>query len=41
LDFLRAARDVEAIDAEIARRTAELEQLRARRERLQPVGSGR
>ncbi|MFN9756947.1 MAG: TraB/GumN family protein [Planctomycetota bacterium] len=35
------ARDVEAIDAEIARRTAELEQLRARRERLQPVGSGR
>jgi len=35
------ARDVEALDAEIARRTAELEQLRARRERLQPVGSGR
>lgn len=35
------ARDQAALDAEIARRTDELEQLRARRERLQPVGSGR
>jgi len=35
------AREVESLDADIARRAAELEQLRARRERLQPVGSGR
>ena len=35
------ARDVEALDAEIARRAAEDEKLKARRKRLQPVGSGR
>ena len=35
------AREAEALDAEIARRSAEVDKLKARRERLQPVGSGR